>query len=917
LNSLFHSKTVEEALQELSSNMAGLSNKEASIRLEKFGINEIPEEKREHSFLIFLKQFNSVLIYILLVAAVISFFFGEIIDVYVIIGVILINATIGFVQEFRAEQSIQALKKMIELYAKVYRDGELFQVFAKELVPGDVILLEEGDSCPADARLLELKNFRTVEASLTGESLPVVKDVKVLPEKTSLADRKNMVWMGTFVASGQAKAVVTATGIETAIGRVAQEIEKIERVRGHFEKKIGTLAKQMGVIATFAAFLTFFVGFFVRGLEFEEIFLFTIASLVSGIPEGLPVVLVIVLAIGGHRMAKRNAIVRKLPAIETLGVVTVIATDKTGTLTQNTLSVEKIILPGKDEITVSGSGWIPSGIFYKKNVTIFPREDPHLSKLLHIAAVCNNARVLKKEEDYEIIGDPTEAALVVLAEKAGLEKGVVREKEKRIDDLPFSPELKYRASLVVVLEEDDLPFSPELKYRASLAVLLDESKKREIYVVGAPEIVLNHSEHVLKNDMYEKITQEESENILAQIEYLTEKGLRVLALAYRGVPSSLDYLSEDFVNELVFVGIVGMRDPPRPEVKGAIAKAKKAGIRVVMTTGDHKGTAVAIAKEIGLIDEKTGSKYPEALTEQELLVLSEESFEEMVRNVSVFSRLTPNMKLRIVETLQEQGHVVAVTGDGVNDAPALKKADIGIAMGLIGTDVARASSEVVLADDNFASIVDAIEQGRIVFVNTRQAATFLVTTNFAEDLTIIGALLLGLGLPLLATQILWLNLVTDGVSDVALATEPGHGSVLNEPPRKKEENVLSKEIIPFLLLMVSIMVIVTLAIFNAYLPQGKEKARTGAFVVMAFTQLFNVLNMRSLRSSVFSIGFFSNKNIVASLLTSIILLFMIIYIPFFQEVFGFKSLSLIELLTIVLLSSLVFWFGELYKFVHK
>ncbi len=917
MNSLFHSLTVGEVLRELSSNMDGLSNKEARIRLEKFGFNEIPKERQKHPFLVFLTQFNSVLIYVLLVAAVISFFFGELIDVYVIIGVILINATIGFFQEYRAEQSIQALKNMIELYAKVYREEELFQVFAKELVPGDVILLEEGDRVPADARLLEIKNFRTVEASLTGESLPVVKNVEVLPEKISLADRKNMVFMGTFVAGGQAKAVVTATGIKTAIGRVAQEIEKIERGRGHFEKKVDKLAKQMGAIAFFGAFLTFFIGFFIREVEFEEIFIFAIASLVSAIPEGLPVVLVIVLAIGGHRMAKRNAIVRTLPAIETLGVVTVIATDKTGTLTQNTLNVEKIILPAEDEITVSGSGWIPFGIFCRRDGVISSLEDRRLSKLLHIAAVCNNARIFKKEEDYGIIGDPTEAALVVLAEKAGLTKEVVREKEKRIDDLPFNPELKYRASLLVVLEEEDLIFNPDLKYRASLAVLLEESKKREVYVIGAPEVVLHHSKYILKNGMREEISQYERRNILAQIGYLTEKGLRVLALAYREVPDSVNYLSEDFVIDLVFVGIVGMRDPPRLEVEGAVAKAKKAGIRVVMTTGDHKGTAVAIAREIGLIDEKTERKYPEVLTEQELLELSEEKFEEMVRNVSVFARLTPSMKLRVVETLQKQGHVVAVTGDGVNDAPALKKADIGISMGIIGTDVARESSEIVLADDNFASIVNAIEQGRIVFINTRQAASFLITTNFAEDVTIVSSLLLGLGLPLLPTQILWLNLVTDGVSDVALATEPGHGDVLKELPRKKEEDILSKEIVSFLLLMVLIMVIVTLAVFNAYLSQGIEKARTGAFVVMAFTQLFNVLNMRSLKRSVFSIGLFSNRYVVTSLLTSIILLFMIIYIPFFQEVFRFKSLSLIELLTIVLLSSLVFWFGELYKFLNK
>jgi len=520
-----------------------------------------------------------------------------------------------------------------------------------------------------------------------------------------------------------------------------------------------------------------------------------------------------------------------------------------------------------------------------------------LAKLLHIAAVCNNARLLRKEDgedSYKIIGDPTEAALVVLAEKAGLKKEVVQEKEKRIDDLPFNP---------------------ELKYRASLSVLVEENKKKEIYVIGAPEAVLSHSSYILKDSKHKRLTRKQQQDILSQIEHLTKKAMRVLALAYKEVHR--DNLSEELVNGLVFVGIVGMMDPPRPEVKEAVAKAKKAGIRVIMATGDHKNTGIAIAKEIDLIDEKTKSKHFEALTEQELLKLSEKEFKDAVKNVSVFARLTPNMKLRIVETLQKQGHIVAMTGDGVNDAPALKRADVGVAMGVIGTDVARESSEIVLADDNFASIVNAIEEGRIVFTNTRQASSFLITTNLAEAITIIAALLLDFPLPLLPTQILWLNLVTDGVSDVALATEPGYGDVLEEPPRKANESILSKEMIPFLLLMTCVMVPLTVTFFNAYLPQGIEKARTVAFTVMAFTQLFNVLNMRSLKKSIFQIGFFTNKYIVASLSASIILLFMVIYSPFFQGVFHFVPLSLIELLIIVLLSSLVFWFGELYKLIKK
>ncbi len=895
----FHSKTIEKTLQELSSDRKGLSDTEAKNRLKKFGPNEIPEKKERSPILIFLKQFNNFLIYILVVAAIISFSIGHLVDVYVIFAVILINAAIGFFEEYKAERSIKALKRMIVPHAKVYRDGELLQINARELVPGDVVLLEEGDRVPADARLIEIKNFRTVEASLTGESFPVDKYVKPLPGKTVLADRKNMVFMGSFVAGGQAKSVVTSTGAGTAIGDVAQELKKIRRGKGHFERKTEKLAKQMFLVAIIGASLTFVIGFFVRGLKFQEIFLFTIASLVSGIPEGLPAVLAIVLAIGARRMAKRNAIIRSLPTTETLGEITTIVTDKTGTITQNTINVRKIVLPGKDEVNVSGDAWKPVGNFYQKRKIIFPLENPDLSKLLHISAVCNNARLLKKknrEESYEIIGDPTEAALVVLAEKAGLKKEVLQEKEKRIDDLPFNP---------------------EIKYRASLSVLVEQARKKEVYVIGAPEMVLKNSKYFLEKNKLRKITKKTSQDIFREIEHLTKKAMRVLALAYKPVPKKTDKLSEDLINELVFVGVVGMIDPPRPEVREAIAKAEKAGIRVVMVTGDHKSTAIAIAKEVGLVKGKRRDKYPVALTESELLQLSKKDFSDAVKNVNVFARLTPRTKLRIAETLQKQGQIVAMTGDGVNDAPALKKADIGISMGVIGTDVARESSDVVLADDNFASIVNAVAEGRIVFTNTRQAAFFLITTNFAEDAAIISTLALGLPLPLLPTQILWLNLVTDGVTDISLAAEPGHGDILKDPPRKAREEILSTSMIPFLILMTITMVVATLIVFYAYLPGGIEKARTGAFAIMAFTQLFNLLNMRSLRKSVFEIGFFSNRYVVWALLASVILLLMVLYTPFFQNMFRFVPLTLTELLTIVVLSSFVFLFGELYKFIRK
>ncbi|MGC9310271.1 MAG: cation-translocating P-type ATPase [Candidatus Aenigmatarchaeota archaeon] len=891
----FHTKSAQEALEMLDSCPNGLSEEEAAKRLEQFGPNELPEKKGTHPAIIFLKQFKSILIYILLIAAGISYVFGHMIDVYVILGVVLINACMGFVQEYRAEKSINALKNMIVPRAKVYRGGELIQIEAKDLVCGDVILLEEGDKIPADARIIESKNLRCVESSLTGESLPIDKFPKQLPEKTPLADMKNMVWMGTFVASGQATVVVTATGIRTSIGKIAKEIQNIRRTRSHFEKKTDLLAKQMGLIAAAGASVIFITGYFFRGIPFEEIFVFTLASLVSAIPEGLPAVLVVVLAIGSHRMAKRNAIIRTLPATETLGVVTAIITDKTGTLTENTMNAERIVLSGEGEISVSGRGWIPSGEFRQSEKIIIPLESSGLSKILHIGAVCNNAKLFKKEneENYSVLGDPTEAALLVLAEKAGLKKEVVHTREGRIDDMPFSPERRYRASLVKMADGGEL----------------------EIYAVGAPEKILRRSTHVLRGGEVHELTRARKDEIEENMGRLTRSAMRVIALAYRKTRKKENELSDEDVSGLVFVGLAGLRDPIKQGVREAVEKAKTAGIRVIMATGDHKETALAVAKEIGLVDSESGP--PKAFSESELLKMTADEFGEAVGKVSVFARLTPTMKLKIAESLQAQGHTIAMTGDGINDAPALKKADIGIAMGVIGTDVARESSEIILADDNFASIVSAIEEGRIVFRNTRQSSSFLITTNFAEQATILSTLFMGLPLPLSAIQILWLNLVTDGVSDITLATEPGHNEALNEPPKNAKEGILSKEILPFLFVMSATMVAATLLVYLALLPLGEEMARTGAFAVMAFTQLFNVLNMRSLKKSVFEIGIFSNRYVCASLVASVSLMCIALYNPFLQGIFRFSYISPVQLFEIALLSSSVLWLGEFYKRLKK
>ncbi len=879
-----HTKEVKEIFKELKTSEKGLTQEQAKTRLAKTGLNEISKKKKTPKIFVFLRQFNSPLIYILFVAMIISFIFDHVIDAYVILAVVLINAIIGFVQERKAERAIDALKKLVVSYAKVYRDDKLLKIPSKEIVLGDIILLEEGDKVPADARLFEMKNFRTQESSLTGESFPEEKNLKILEKSVVLSDRTNMVFMSTLVVSGQAKAVVVGIANKTAIGNVAESIQEIVQPKMHFNKKVNQLAMQMAIFAGVGAALTFIIGYFFNKLEFFEIFLFTIASLVSGIPEGLPAVLIIVLAIGARRMAKRNAVIRHLPAVETLGVATIIATDKTGTLTQNSMTVEKIITPDA-ELSITGNGWEPIGRFFQNKTAINPLKIPSIQKLLSISALCNKGNLLRKDGGYEIVGDPTEVALLVLAKKAGMDKQKLP--EEIIDDFAFSSDLKFRASLVKVSQN-----------------------KKQLYSVGAFETILKNSSYVIESNKKIKLDNKTKEKFLTDAETLAKKGMRVLALAYRDLPNLTNSVSKDLVHNLIFVGFVGMKDPPRPQIKQSIEKARNAGIRIIMKTGDHKETAIAIAKEIGLA--KGNIK---ALTENDLENLSKQEFNDAVKNTDIFARVTPKMKSRIVQSLQEQGEIVAMTGDGVNDAIALKRADIGIAMGIIGTDVARESSEIILTDDNFTSIVNAIEEGRIVFQNVRQTSFFLVTTNVAEDVTIISSMAMGFPLPMLPIQLLYLNLVTGGVVDVALAMEPGHHDVLNQSPRDKDEKILNKELMPFLILMSGLMVLGTIPLFKYFLPD-LEKARTVAFVSMSMFQLFNVFNMRSLKKSLFKIGIFSNKWVTWGLIVTLLAMLAVIYLPYLQNIFQFVPLSMKEFLIISLIASSVFIAGEIYKFVR-
>ncbi len=863
----WHNLSAEEALKELDSSRSGLTEKEAKKRLETFGRNELTEKAKRPAILIFLRQFASPLIYILLAAAMVEFFIiQKPTDALVILAVVLINSIIGFIQESKAEQAMEALKKLAVPQAKILRDGEILQSPASDIVPGDVIVLEAGDKIPADARLIKAASMSVDESILTGESVPVEKFTAVIEGRATIADMENMVHLGCAVVNGSGLAVVTATGMNTEIGKITSQVQETKPPPTPLQQNVSKLGRYIAFLVLGVVSVLIVIGI-IKGYGIEDLFTLAIAASVSAIPEGLPVMVTVVLALGMRRMAKKNALIRKLMAVETMGAVTVICSDKTGTLTKSEMTLRRIYIPGRT-IDITGAGYHPKGEFLEKEQAIEPLKDDNISLALKISTLCNDSSLRMDEDNHRLIGDPTEGALLVAGIKAGLSQKNLQQKQPRLAELPFTSEKRYMATLHSCENEGD-------------------NKKAVIYVKGSVDKVLEMCRTVFENNAIRELSAEKIAEFEARNLEMASQALRVMALAYVECAASPEELTHDHIDgRLTLVALVGIIDPARPEAMKAIADCKQAGIKVVMITGDQKATAEAIAKEIGLHN-------GEAVTGLELDNISDEELGKRIDSISVFARVEPLHKLRIVKALKSKGYTVAMTGDGVNDGPALRSADIGIAMGIKGTDVAREASDMVLTDDNFASIVAAVEEGRVMFANIRRSVFYLLSTNIGEIMLWIVSILAGVPLPVVAVQILWINLVTDGICTIPLGLEPKHSNVLKEQPRRSGKGIVYQGMLGRIFFIALFMAAGTFLIFNWELPRaGLDEARTIAFCMLCAFQWINALNARSDQQSIFKLGIFSNRLLIGGIALAVLLQMLVVYAPPLQSLFHTVPLGL-------------------------
>jgi len=860
----------------------GLTSSVAKARLTRYGPNRLPELPPPNDLQLLLKQFASPLIAILLIAAVVTAILGDYIDTGVIAVVLIVDAAIGFVQERQAERSVRALTRLLAPRARVVRDRTDWDLESRELVPGDVVLLESGTRVPADLWLAATTSLLIDESLLTGESMPVLKQADPVPVAAPLADRTNLAFSGTVVASGRGWGYVVETGEATVLGAIARQVRQTPTLETPLQQRMTGLARQITLVVTVAAVLAFGVGI-LRGEPSGEMFKVAVALAVAAVPEGLPVIVTIVLAVGVRRMARRQAILRHLPAVETLGSTTVIGSDKTGTLTENRQTVQAIWADG----TITPLADLPPlSASYSESLGSGVRCSP-LELTLLTGVLANEATLARTADGFEVHGDPTEAALLMAAQTCGLEPEEARSAWPVFAEIPFEPERQYSASV-----------------RTHEGVY-------EVFVKGAPERVLAMCESMLTAKGAVPL---DAVMIQAAAHNLAGRGLRVLAMAYRRLPhqpTSLDAAGEPA--RLTFVGLQGMMDPPRAGVREAIARCQEAGIRVIMITGDHAATAFAISRDLGI------GRNDRVLTGIELAMLDEGALQAVVRDVDVYARIAPEQKLRIVRALQAHGEIVAVTGDGVNDAPALKAADIGVAMGRSGTDVAREAAEMVLADDNFITIVNAVEEGRVTFDNLRRTTFFLIATGAAEVLIILGALALGWPAPLVPAQILWLNLVTDGLEDEALAFEPGEPDILRRPPRSPREGIISPLLWERTVLTALVIAVGTLALFHWELDRSGSllQAQTVALTTLVIFEAFQAGNARSEQRSLFRLNPFSNRFLLVGTVVAVGIHFAALYFPPTQFVLRVTPVDIAAWMRIILVAATVILAVELHKWLRR
>lgn len=873
----YHNKSVEEAISAFKiDDKKGLDSNEVKIRRDKYGENNLEEKEGKSLVNMIIDQFKDILIIILIIAAIISIVLGEIIDGAFIIIIVMLNAVLGVMQENKASNALKALQEMAAPASKVLRDGKLQKIASSQLVPGDIVVLEAGDYVPADIRLIESVNLKIEEAALTGESVSVEKASDVIVDDDSaLGDRENMAFMSTIVTYGRGKGIVTATGMKTEIGNIATMLNEVEAEPTPLQKKLSQFGKILGIICLAVCLIIFIMGVF-RNENLLEIFMTAVSLAVAAIPEGLPAVVTVVLALGMQRMVKRNAIVKKLEAVETLGSTTVICTDKTGTLTQNKMVVTKVF-DGSNIWDVSGVGYSTVGeLTCKKDECTLDT----LEKIMQVSVLCNDAKLIKEKE--EIIGDPTEGALVVLGAKGGYPQDKLNKSYPRIDEYPFDSARKLMSTI--------------------------HKRKTDfiMYTKGAPDVILSKCSKININGETKPLTEEYIESIKKVNSEFANSALRVLGFASKIVSEGTDIKREE--SDLVFLGLTGMMDPPREEAKEAVKLCKRAGIRVVMITGDHKITASAIARDIGIIDSQS-----EAMSSSEIDGYSEKEFKEKVKNINVFARVSPEHKVKIVKAIRSNGDIAAMTGDGVNDAPALKQADIGVAMGITGTDVAKEAADMVLTDDNFASIVDAVEEGRVIFNNIRKFVGFLLSCNFGELLLIFLSMLFGWGSPLVPVQILWINLVTDSFPAFALGIESKEEGVMDQDPRPPDEPIADKKMIISIAFQSAALALAGLISFWMGNQYRGVTGQTYCFITVIVGELLRAYSARSETKFITKMRVFSNKYLNYSILLAGILLFIVVYVPFLQPIFKTTAVPFVGLGISLALALLPLIAGEISK----